>query len=176
MVYTMTDLRSSCDEIPVMFLSIYCRRVLTSTPISTIRSVWWCHVLVLKYTNFRSPPPSRTIFSELPFRVCRNFRAPLNIFILPPCHIKWTFPKHWFDVPLGSCIDLFLFHSSLKDKNSRGRVKFSTFLCFQEMGLESTRWDLVWSYSWVNSVCWHLYWLLQHNWCPCLRILQQSIS
>jgi len=60
--------------------------------------------------------------------------------------------------------------------NSRGHVKFSTFLCFQEMDLESTRWDLVWSYSLVNSVCWHLYWLLQHNWCPCLRILQQSVS
>ena len=38
-------------------------------------------MLVLKYTNFWSPPPSPTIFSE----------PPLNIFI-PPCHIKWTFP------------------------------------------------------------------------------------
>ena len=28
----MTDLRSSCDEIPVEFSSIYCRRVPTSTP------------------------------------------------------------------------------------------------------------------------------------------------
>ena len=33
--------------------------------LKTIRRVWWCHVLVLKYTNFWSPP-SPTIFSEPP--------------------------------------------------------------------------------------------------------------
>ena len=78
-------------------------------------------------------------------------------------------PDHGLDGPLGSCADLFLFDSSHKDNktleaNSRGHAKFSTFLCFQEMDLELTRWDLVSSYSWVNSVRRHLYCLLlQHN-------------
>ena len=40
---------------------------------------------------FGGPPP--LIFSEPPIRVSKNFRSPpLNIF-MPPCYIKWTFPK-----------------------------------------------------------------------------------
>ena len=92
MGYTMTDLRCSCDEIPVEFSSIYCRRVLTSTPISTIWSVWWCHVLVLKYTNFQSPPPTQQSFHS-PLRVSKNFRTPLNIFI--PVVILNELPLNW---------------------------------------------------------------------------------
>ena len=49
-------------------------------------------MLVLKYTNFRSPPPSATIFSEPPLRVSKNFRSPPQYLHPPPCHIKWTFP------------------------------------------------------------------------------------
>ena len=43
------------------------------------------------YKFLEAPPP--LIFSEPPIRVSKNFRSPpLNIF-MPPCYIKWTFPK-----------------------------------------------------------------------------------
>ena len=41
-------------------------------------------MLVLKYTNFRSPPPSATIFSEPPLQVSKNFRSPPSISSSPP--------------------------------------------------------------------------------------------
>ena len=43
---------------------------------------------------FGAPSPRPTIFSESPFRVSKNFRSPPpSISSIPPCHIKWTFPK-----------------------------------------------------------------------------------
>ena len=42
-------------------------------------------MLVLKYTNFRSPPPSPTIFFRPPLRVPKNSRSPpINNFNPPP--------------------------------------------------------------------------------------------
>ena len=78
MVYTMTNLRYSCDEIPAFwdeqecdnywdYISYICKprdiaefhrslKFLKIVELKTIQYVWWCHVLVLKYTNFQSPP------------------------------------------------------------------------------------------------------------------------
>ena len=66
-------------------------------------------MLVLKYTNFRSPPPSATIFSEPPLRVSKNFRSPPSISSSPPLVILnelslisfgkstfWTMRKYLF--------------------------------------------------------------------------------
>ena len=45
-------------------------------------------LLDLKYTNFRSHPPSPKIHSELPSQVSKNFRTPSISSSPPPCHIK----------------------------------------------------------------------------------------
>ena len=61
----------------------------------TIRSVWWCHVLVLKYTNFRSPPsisssPPLVILNELSLRQLEiNLLAFIN-------EIKWIIKPYYF--------------------------------------------------------------------------------
>ena len=101
-VYNMTDLRSSCDEMPVEWsvefssTDIYCRRVPTCTLMSTIQSVW-CPVGFEVYKLLGAPPPSPTLFSEPPFQLSKNFRSPPQ-YLHPPLSYYMNFPLLWHKI------------------------------------------------------------------------------
>ena len=102
MVYSMTDLRSSCDEIPVESTSIAeCSTYLYSDVYDDV--MCWIQSIQI----FRDPLLVQQFYQSPPFRCLKIFEAsptPLNIFI-PPCHFPLyetlkLIAKHASDISL----------------------------------------------------------------------------